>query len=129
MSADLNQVTLREFIEAVMAERLKRIEENLSQRMDHGDTALDLQATETLRRLVELNHAHDQQVKDKEKFLPRETFEAFQVETKLYRQAAEKDRSELSSRMAAGDARAAAYITAVGLALAALEIGLRLLVR
>ncbi len=49
----------------------------LDERFASGDKALNLLATETHRRLDELNHAHSQAVAKERDFLPREIFDKF----------------------------------------------------
>jgi hypothetical protein len=66
-------LTVKEFVdrEVLHARELGEL------RFDLSSKALELNHVETLRRLDELNHAHAQNLVDKQAFLPRERFEQF----------------------------------------------------
>jgi hypothetical protein len=51
-----------------------------------AEKARQLNHTETLRRLDELNHAHAQNVIDKQDYLPRQMFEQFESENQKWRE-------------------------------------------
>lgn len=65
--------TLRELLE----EKIRRVEQTLHQRLNLEGKQRKTQATEYERRLTELNHAHAQAVAEKERTMPRESFQAF----------------------------------------------------
>jgi hypothetical protein len=63
-------------------------------RADLADKAVALNHVETLRRLEELNHAHAQNVIDKQDYLPRQMFEQFANENARWRETVTKAISE-----------------------------------
>jgi hypothetical protein len=56
--------------------------------------AVELNHVEILRRLDELNHAHAQNVIDKQEFLPRQMFEQFSNDNAKWRESVTKSISE-----------------------------------
>ncbi len=65
--------------------RLIALRELLDQREVGHSRALDLQANEYMRRMNELNHAHQQAQENWARSLPRETFASFQSEWDKWR--------------------------------------------
>jgi hypothetical protein len=95
-------ITLREYIES----RLSSIEK-----------ALQLQAAEYMRRLDELNHAHQKAMEDKAEFLKKEVFEQGQKEVSMWRQAVQ---SALDKAEGAATVKAAMYAIGASLAVGVL---------
>jgi sensor domain CHASE-containing protein len=63
-------------------------------RSDLADRAIELNHVETLRRLDELNHAHAQNIIDKQDYLPRQMFEQFANDNAKWRETVTKAISE-----------------------------------
>jgi sensor domain CHASE-containing protein len=55
-------------------------------RFELAGKAIELNHVETLRRLDELNHAHAQNMIDKQDYLPRQMFEQFESENQKWRE-------------------------------------------
>jgi sensor domain CHASE-containing protein len=85
---------------------------------DLSAKAVALSHVETLRRLDELNHAHAQNVIDKQDYLPRQMFEQFANENAKWRETVTKAISE-----SAGANRT--LIVVMGFLFTALSIALR----
>jgi hypothetical protein len=63
-------------------------------RAELAEKAVQLNHVETLRRLDELNHAHAQNMIDKQDYLPRQMFEQFESENSKWREGVNKTISE-----------------------------------
>jgi hypothetical protein len=79
-----DDVQLREYLEqrldyerTLVSQRFEQLERLLETHRLATDKALHVQATEYERRLTVLNHAHEAAVKEQNRVLPRETFQAF----------------------------------------------------
>jgi hypothetical protein len=77
------------------------LKELLFQRLDFDKTAGTLAYTELQRRLGELNHAHDNMVADREKFLPRETYDQAIKDWNAWRASMNTFRDNLTGKIVA----------------------------
>ena len=90
-----NRVSLREYLEHKICALDKRIDERLCSR----DNALALQAKEYERRLGDLNHEQARLLADRERFLPRETYEAHRKDLDDWRGVVNKTFAGWAARM------------------------------
>ena len=88
-------------------------------RFDLAAKAVELNHVETLRRLDELNHAHAQNMIDKQDYLPRQMFEQFEAENTKWREGVNNAISQ-----SVGSTRT--MILVVGFALTVIGIALKL---
>jgi sensor domain CHASE-containing protein len=112
---DLVTLSVVDFIDREVA-HLDRV---CSLQFDLAAKAVALNHIETLRRLDELNHAHAQNMVDKQDFLPRQMFEQFANENAKWRETVTKAISE-----SAGANRT--LVVVMGFLFTALSIALRL---
>jgi hypothetical protein len=91
-------VSLKEFVE----QKIAALKELLKTEIQGRDRALKLQATDYLRRLEELNHAHEANIARNAEFVGREKFEAFEREYRQYKEA--NDRAVESKAKAIAEA-------------------------
>ena len=90
-----NRVSLREYLEHKICALDKRIDERLCSR----DNALALQAKEYERRLGDLNHEQARLLADRERFLPRETYEAHRKDLDDWRTTVNKNFATSTGRV------------------------------
>jgi hypothetical protein len=119
----------------------------LETRLDAMDKANHLAYSELQRRLDVLNHSHEEMVRDKEHYLPREVHEQFYDEYRAWRDSVNvmwaryvlvdnfsqffqdfgKWRDIVNDTLSKQSARSATWIAAVGIAFALLQLSLKLI--
>ena len=103
---------------AAMLDRVASLEVFLLERMTAQERANDLQRTEVLRRLDELNHAHAQARDDFTKFQTREGFELFKTDSIRFQQ-------DVRERLATISGRNTAFVFVLGVGFSILQVILR----
>lgn len=92
-----DDISLRYYLEFRIAALEKKLEAEFASRA----RAVELQHQEYMRRLIDLNHAHDRQNVVQETYLPREMFEASQREFRVWHDSVNNTLSLNAGRTAA----------------------------
>jgi hypothetical protein len=109
----MSEVTIREYLE----QRLDYERSLVEQRFALIDQARQLQAAEYERRLVVLNHAHEQAVAESARVVPRELFEQFLKEYGAFKLDTRESLTAIASR-------SAVWTAAIGLGFLILNVAL-----
>ena len=108
-------IAVYEIITDLMDQRIKNLRTNLETRLDENDRALVIQTTEFLRRLLELNHAHEKQLEDRQEFVKQAVYAADRANL-------EKWRDLVNATLAASAGRSSAYAVLAGSIIAIIGI-------
>jgi len=103
-------------------DEVKHLRELMDERFVAIEKEQQLAYTELQRRLMELNHAHENMVKDRTEFLRTDTHNRFYSEYTMNKDYVSKEISEVKADVSNMQGRATATVTIIGFVFLGLQI-------